>query len=580
MIMKMASTFLTTAISAIILCLTGCSRQDSAKQEEGSRIQPGGISQESEQWGYLAMKITKVREKQKALDVAPWFADGGDWTFLECETEKDPAVRILVGTTMQGTPKGDIPISWGEAVLTVADAVAGARFVETLAKAFHQPLPASRGQKPALHVKMRTAVLGTSLVRDPRGGFKDGRTGNWVATKWFLQDETAEAEIFFNFSTKEKRAEFSEKDEEYREDLIKQLVVGLRDGPLPERTLESDPSLTAVGPTITDWIAVGNSNETCQFSQDSSTLMITVTDPGQNSQLFVAPTVEPTKRKLLASFEGSILVQTYLSTEQGATLLVTEMLRQEAKTISSLDPQRLWLVDPQGKHEVRPPAGLTNWFASKHCLSPDARFVTLGSWETQPDKKRARVIHLGDLQTGKWQRIALPATLLELVGWIGEKPTGLVLTGLGVKKDEVRKAYSFEPITGQLSPLAEIPREFTPGRTFSPDGKRFHEVIGKERLVITDTASGQHNEFAFHPYDRRNVYPDSVQWAGNRYLVFQTTRTALINADTLKMSYPTTKESGIDWVEFSSDFKLALGHKDGGLVLGRVLLPVDEAPGK
>ncbi len=387
-----------------------------------------------------------------------------------------------------------------------------------------------------------------------------------------MQDETAEAEVFFNFSTKGMRAKFSEKDEEYREDLIQQLVVGLRDGPLPERTLENDQSLTTVGPTVSGWAKVASSNETCQFTHDSHTLIITRTEPERSSQLFVTSTAELTKRTLLTEFEGSVLVQEYVPAAQGTTMLVTEMLHQKAKTISSLDPQRLWLVDGMGKHELSGPPGVTNWFASKRCLSPDARFVTLGSWETRLNQKRARVIHLADLQTGKWRKIALPATLLELVGWFGEKPTGLVLAGRGVKRNEVRKAYSLEPITAQLTPLDEIPREFTPARNFSPDGKRFIEVIGKERFVITDATTDRQREFTFHPYDRRNVFPDSVHWGDNRYLVFQSARSSLIDADTLKMNYPTAKESGIDSVEFSPDFKLALGLKSDGHYLGSVVL--------
>lgn len=167
----------------------------------------------------------------------------------------------------------------------------------------------------------------------------------------------------------------------------------------------------------------------------------------------------------------------------------------------------------------------------------------------------------------------MPATILELIGWKAEKPLGVVLTGIGVKKDEARNAYSLDPITGQLTPLPEVPPEFTVGRSLSPDGKRSIEVIGKERLVVTDTASAQKREFAFHPYDRRNVYPDSAQWADNRYLVFQSTRTSLIDTDTLKMNYPTDGESGVESVVFSPDFKLALGHKGDGYYLGTVKLP-------
>jgi hypothetical protein len=74
-------------------------------------------------------------------------------------------------------------------------------------------------------------------------------------------------------------------------------------------------------------------------------------------------------------------------------------------------------------------------------------------------------------------------------------------------------------------------------------------------------------------------YPDSIQWASDHYLVFQSTRTSLINAGTLKMNFPTPKEPGIESLEFSPDFKLALGSKGDGHYLGSVSLP-DGAAGK
>jgi hypothetical protein len=366
------------------------------------------------------------------------------------------------------------------------------------------------------------------------------------------------------------RAEFSEKDEEYREDLIQQLVVGLRDGPLPERTFENDPSLTKAGPTATGWIKVANSNETCHFSQDSHSLLITTSEQRWNTHLFAAPSTDPSNRKELAEFEGTGHVQQHVITPEGMTVLVTEFLPKDSNTISSSDAHRLWLVDAKGKREVIAPPGVTNWFAAKSCVSPDARFVALGSWETQSDKQRARVIYLLDVRTGQWKKVSEQGTLLEVVDWSREKPSALVLTGLGVNKDEIRKAFTLALTTGQLTPLTEIPAEFKSGRKSSPDGKRHIEVIGKEKLVITDSTSGEHREFVFHSYDRRNVYPDSVTWGNNRYLVFRTTQTSLIDTSTLKMNYPATKESGINSVEFSPDFKLALGWKTDGHYLGKV----------
>jgi hypothetical protein len=559
-------------ISAYGLCLAGCDRQNSAKPEKGTQIQPGGIAEESDKWGYLGLQIVEVHENQKTLDQPPWFADGGDWTFLECEAAREPDVRVLIGTRTRSSDKRKVPVSWGEAMIIVSDAAAGARFVETFAKAFHQTPPPAYGQNPTLRLKMQTAEFGRNLVRDPRGGFKDGSGGSWSATKWFLQDDMGEAEVFFNYSPADKLAEFAEKDEDYREDLVRQLVIALRDGPLPERTPANDPSLTTVGPTVSGWIQVASSNETCRFSRDSRQLAIVSTGPGQVSKLFTASVADPARRAGLAEFNGSIFVHEQITTPQGTVLLVIEQLPGERKVISSSDPQNLWLVDAAGKHQINVPAGVTNWFAPAGCLSPDAHYLALGAWETQPDKKRARVIQLADLKTGQWQKIGLPGTILELVGWTGEKSTGIVLTGMNFRKTDVRHAYLLDPITAQLTPLDAIPREFAPDRKLSPGGKFTMEIIGKERLIISDVNTGQQREFVFHPYDRGNVYPDSVKWLTDQYLVFESTRTSLINTETLKMNYPTAKGSGFDSLEFSPDFQLALGLKPDGHYLGKVAL--------
>src|SRR5437867_5998792 len=345
--MRTVFKFCAGTIAAASLFLEGCDRRSSTKQEEGTRIHPGGIAEESAQWGYLALRIVKDHQNQKALDAPPWFAAGGDWIFLECEADKEPAVHILIGTRMRSAPKGDVPISWGEAMIAVTDTAAGARFIESFAKAFHQKPPPSYGQRASLQVKMQTAVMGTGLIRDPHGGFKDGRQGRWTATKWFLQDETAEAEVFFNYSIAEKRAEFSEKDEDYREDLIQQLVVGLRDGPLPERTTENDPNLTLVGPKVANWARIADSSETCQFGPKGDTVAITASDGGSHSKLFIAPTARPSARKLLAEFEGFAQVQEFLSLKTGVSLLVMETIRKDSKAFSTADPKRLWLVDAQ-----------------------------------------------------------------------------------------------------------------------------------------------------------------------------------------------------------------------------------------
>ena len=582
----MKGTIVSSGLIAVMLFAAGCERSPQkgsrADGVEGAnqlaRTELGVVPGESENWGYLGLKILKVHERQKPLDKAPWYEPGGEWTFLDCATEKDEAVQMVIGSRSRGPTKGDLPVGWGEAFLAASNSPAGAAFVEAFATAFHQALPPRYGDKPPGFLKMNTALLGANLVRDAGGGFTQGRKGTWTTTKWFLQSETAEAEVFFNYSVATGRAEFCEKDEEYREELIEQLVVGLRDGPLPERTPENDPTLSLIGPRVAGWTQITGTNESAHFTPRGDGLVITANTRRQGAKLSLAPISRPQEHRWLADFEGVILVREFFYGQQGVGLFVEETIRRDPMALSTSDPQRLWLVDAQGKHPVTVPAGVTRWFAGKGGISPEGRFVVLHTWHQEGKQPGIRVIHLGDLKRGNWQKVELAGTLLELVGWDGEPPKGVVLTGDAYNERTIRKACALDPETGQLSPLATVPTQFDTKVLSSPAQGRRAEIQDKQRLVITDSGGGQPRVLTFHPSDHRNLSDESVRWLSERYLVFEGPRTALIDADTLKMNYPATKESGFSSVEFSSDFKCALGTRKDGQYLGTVELPEKRKP--
>src|SRR5262245_4189742 len=107
----------------------GCGRENSDKAEK-VRIQPGVQPTESAESGYLPLKIERAYERQQILEQPPWHADGGDWTFLDCQLASDAATTLTIGVRAGSEIKGDIPFAWGEAVLAVRDAATGARFVD------------------------------------------------------------------------------------------------------------------------------------------------------------------------------------------------------------------------------------------------------------------------------------------------------------------------------------------------------------------------------------------------------------------------------------------------------------------
>ena len=68
-------------------------------------------------------------------------------------------------------------------------------------------------------LKVGIAILGQNVVRHRGGGFGGSGRGTWVATKLFPEVGDRQGEVSFNYSLDEGKAEFSEKDSEYRDDL-------------------------------------------------------------------------------------------------------------------------------------------------------------------------------------------------------------------------------------------------------------------------------------------------------------------------------------------------------------------------
>jgi hypothetical protein len=163
---------------------------------------------------HLGFKIVKVYDGQMPTETQPGHADGGQWQFFDAITS-DGAPFTFGWHAVAA--KGDLPIAFGDGELATP---ARPRFVASLARAFGQSVPkaagASRAAKP---MKVRLVVLGQDVAAQPGGGY--GGQGTAVATKlFFVGDDSADAEVFFNFNLAARTGEFSEKDADYDKDVV------------------------------------------------------------------------------------------------------------------------------------------------------------------------------------------------------------------------------------------------------------------------------------------------------------------------------------------------------------------------
>ena len=67
------------------------------------------------------------------------------------------------------------------------------------------------------------AILGTDVTLEPRGGFSAKPGGGWITTKVFLSD--GEAEVYLNLNPSIGIAEFSIKDEDYGDIVLRELAT-------------------------------------------------------------------------------------------------------------------------------------------------------------------------------------------------------------------------------------------------------------------------------------------------------------------------------------------------------------------
>jgi hypothetical protein len=551
---------------------------------QSTHFQPGVFPRGTDDYGYLALKIVAVHRNQRPLDQIPWHEAGGDWTFVECVTKSAPPAAFLVGV-LGGKSTGDeAPMSWGKARMAVNDSAQGAKVIETLAQAFHATPPAARSGQPPCHIEMTTAVLGEDLRRDPAGGFK-GKSGGWTATKWFIEDEdTGEAEVYFNFSLSSGEAELCEKDDGYREPLLATVAARLRDGPMPERTTENDPTLTLDGPTISDWQRFADSRASAAFGADG-TLVLLAEPAGKNagSRLSVVPVDQPAQARVVAEFEGVLFDPVPIPTDPSHILCV-ETLPTRPGQISSQDPLRLWLIT-LANGERRDLGGnleKTRWSLATPPVSPDGQFVVLQVWHDGPGGKlpRRAASSFVPLTGGAAREAALPAQSLSFVRWEKSVRGAIAVLREGLSFEKGKNALRwFVPHEGKFVEHSDAAKAAPPPDALvAPDDRQAvviagSESKGEERLVFTDLANGSQREFHFNERDRPYVFEDCVVWANERYLVFHGARAALVDSRNLKLSFSIDPTKRFQRFNFSPDFRHAIASGEEGWYIGRVSSP-------
>jgi hypothetical protein len=528
-----------------------------------------------ENWGLLPFDVLKVYPNQKPTDAAPWHVDGGDWTFFDCRTALPRPAVFTVGVRTKS--KDGRPFAWGEATIVVANRGAGAKLLDSIGRSFKQKPPPERVQQSLEFWKFNTAVLGNGLEREPQGGFS-GQGGKWSATKWFLERDGFSAEVFFNYNLQEMKGEFGEKDPNYREDLLAVLAIAVRDGPRPERTPQTDPNLTDVGPKFGTGRLVAKNARFFLFSPGGKHIVWSSESQDGSTGIFAVRPDQPDQpieaARLRQELDNMIILD-----PDADQLLVVEALRKEKGVISSEDPKRLWWFDrtKQEARELKGPWQNRSFHLGEKPVSPDGRFIVIEDWRARTNGKPGNysVIHVLDRQAGTAQTIELANQSPEPIGWVGiGKDLRLAFLKSHRWEKDVKQEWCLaEPATGKYTPVEKPPMP-TDGwvRRLSPDGALIAAVEGKDILTIADVKTGRKRSFPIHEDDRRFLHEEGFEWVSARYLLMHLNRPAFLDVRTMKMSY---RKDGCRNHTFSPDFKWVLWQKpdDDGVYVSSVVAP-------
>ena len=358
------------------------------------------------------------------------------------------------------------------------------------------------------------------------------------------------------------------------------LAIVLRDGPRPERTPQTDPNLTDIGPTFGNGQRIAKDVRLFQFGPGGKRIVFATKSQDGGTVVFAVSPDRPDQPAEVARLKQELMAVTAVDPDLNE-LLVLESLPKKKGAFSSDDEQRLWWVNRTKKEtrELTGPWERKDLLLPEKPLSPDGRFIAIASWRPRTDgnQRNYSVIHVFDRRASAAHTIEMPNQSIEQVGWVGtDKDLRLVfLKGERWDKDQKREWFLAEPETGKYAPSEKSPLPTDEGgRRLSPDGRLAASVEGTESLTITDVKTGAKRSFTFHEDDRRYVNEDGFRWVSPRYVLLDLGRLAFLDVQALKMSYPLGKKDASAGHTFSPDFKWVVWQKpEDGLYVSPVVVP-------
>jgi len=211
---------------------------------------------------------------------------------------------------------------------------------------------------------------------------------------------------------------------------------------------------------------------------------------------------------------------------------VTE--RSHPTVLSTKDPSYVVLVRRAQKQSLKLVGPWGKDAGSGH-MSPDGTFAVIGGIQAKPEGGGFfRVLHFVLVEApDKIVTYVHGDDWPDIDSWQGAGDDLRAIVRNARYGEAGTSWASFDPRTNQTTELPEQPSRV------SPDGKHRCSCKKGEEIVITDVASGATRSFPLMPRERHLLrYGCDVAWRGSQFLEFWPERSAFIDIESLKLSYP------------------------------------------
>jgi len=194
------------ASAALILTLPiGCGRSRIVLQDKNSEPL---VPDEGD--GYLMFDLQRLEESASRQRYDCSFKTEGKTAHFQFEV-------------VAGAPSGDPPISIASGKIVAVPGSDASVFLGKLQKTLEAKAFPTKVQR-VRELSFSAAVLGTRQSHAIDGGFFAKPPGNWTAMKIFIGKEEDPAEVFLNFNSVLRKGEFSIKDADYGDEVLRELA--------------------------------------------------------------------------------------------------------------------------------------------------------------------------------------------------------------------------------------------------------------------------------------------------------------------------------------------------------------------